>query len=150
MIESNIEVKITVPNVDSIKLTNTEIISINVSKDILSTYDNFSIELINKDDSLLNLLVIGSEVVIKFDGIFMLQGYIEDVKINHSRSTNSLSISGRDLLGIFTDITLSPEFKISENNTYADAIKKAIQENIGNNLTVLFKLLDSKKNKTSY
>jgi hypothetical protein len=96
--------------------------------DFFTPVDTFSFELADdRADQLKNKINIADPVNLIVNGVIECKGFIERIEFENSMSGTVLKLSGRDLLGVVCDGTISPNVKITDTHTFEDALFKAFE-----------------------
>jgi len=103
--------------------------SYSFESDYFNPVDSFSFELgDDRVDQLINKIRIGDPVELIMWGRTQCKGLIEKVDFDYSVNGGTvLKLSGRDILGTVCDGTISPNIKITDTNTFEDALLKAFE-----------------------
>ena len=103
--------------------------SYSFESDFFSPVDNFSFELSDdRVDQLRNKINIGDPVELIVFNQVQCKGMVEKVDYDYSvNGGTTLRLSGRDMLGAICDGTISPTVKITDTNTFEDALIKAFE-----------------------
>ena len=97
--------------------------------DYFNPSDSFSFELSDdRVDQLRNKIIIGDAVELVVNNNVECKGLVERVDLDYSVGGGTvLKLTGRDMLGVVCDGTMAPNVKITETNTFEDAILKAFE-----------------------
>ena len=106
--------------------------SYTITNDFFSRSDSFSLEIAGRDKEdliqILNKLTKGGDIIkLRINGQPKLTGFIDKIDIKYGSSGTTMTISGRDRLGLMIDSTTTPETQAKPSDTLLTALYKAFE-----------------------